>query len=395
MIVLYDYQTFEPKVGGVSRVIAEIIKHHSSNVTSISGVKVSDNFYIKDLNLNCKINEVPLTSENFISKKHFKGQTTLFKYAERIFPFLPTFRNLNLKFSVELLSAGDFDLFHYPMTVGSDYFLPFIIGKKPFVLTVHDMISEIYYQPNNPQSLLKAKLVKVADHIIVISKQTKNDLMRILNVPEDKITVVYHGAPEKHCMAPRLINEEYFLYVGRRGEYKNSDQTLKDFSEFYRNHQNVKFIMVGGPFTSLEKKLISELGIDNAVYTILATDEELASLYHYAIAFIYPSLYEGFGLPILEAYTYQSLLLCNRTSCLPEIAGDAAIYFNSKPGTSDLPEKMEEVYNMSKEARSTIIAKENERCTMFSWDKAAKQTEIVYQNVLKQYHNFNSQKKTL
>ena len=106
------------------------------------------------------------------------------------------------------------------------------------------------------------------------------------------------------------------------------------------------------------------------------------SLYHHAKCFVYPSEYEGFGIPILEAYQADSPVLLNNASCFPEIAGDAAIYFNMDSNNSNLAEQIEYLLSMSTEERRILLTKQKERLTRFSWEKSAKQLADVYQSVI-------------
>ena len=106
-------------------------------------------------------------------------------------------------------------------------------------------------------------------------------------------------------------------------------------------------------------------------------------LYHNAIAFIYTSEYEGFGIPILEAYKADGLVMLNRKSCFPEVAGNAAIYFTLTSDESDIAERLEEVLGMSKEERFAQIQKQRERLHLYSWRKSAEQLSEVYRKIIR------------
>ena len=108
---------------------------------------------------------------------------------------------------------------------------------------------------------------------------------------------------------------------------------------------------------------------------------ELKNLYANAIAFIFPSLYEGFGIPILEAFAYGCPVLLNNTSCFPEIAGDAALFFDSKPGKSDLCEKLDFIYN-NNSFRDELIGRGYQRLDGFSWKESSQKLADVYTSVL-------------
>lgn len=380
MKVLFDYQVFKQNIGGVSRVTAEILRHFPCCVDYNIALRVCDNVYVKEYGIIPNVQPIPVSRDNLLTKKIYPFKMRLFNFLSSHFSSLPTFEHINKVFAVKLLKDGFFDIFHYPLTEGDDYFLKYLEGKK-LVITVHDMISE-KENPKGAQALLKKKLVNRADHIIAISEETKKDLIKYLDVNEERITVVYHGSPDP--IKTNLVVEPspYFLYVGRRSGYKNFKQSLMDFASFSKRHPDVKLICTGNPFTRTEQILINKLGIAGKCSTIWATEEELAALYKHAIAFIYPSLYEGFGLPILEAFVYNCIVLCNDQSCLPEVAGDAAIYFHSKDGESNLQEKLDFVFSLKENEKNQLIQKGNNRAKLFSWDKSAELISEVYEKVL-------------
>ena len=130
-------------------------------------------------------------------------------------------------------------------------------------------------------------------------------------------------------------------------------------------------------------ELISTLNLTGNVISTFANDDELYHFYHYAMAFIFPSTYEGFGIPILESFINGCVTLLNDSSCFPEIGGDAAIYFNSDgKGNSDLPEKMEYVYHLTQDERKVIIDKGFRRVELFSWQNAAIKLSKIYQALI-------------
>lgn len=385
MKVLYDYQTFFQQVGGVSRCFCELAKHMPDDVTCIFSVCESDNEYLRDKTLMPGLPHCRLTAQKFLYPLKFYGRTRLYNYLQRHFPSFPTFENVNKPYSIKVLKGGDYDVFH--ATLYDDYFLPYLNGK-PFVITVHDMIWELYPDKGNRLwSQQKHKLCLKANHVIAISEQTKKDLMTLWQIPENKISVVYHGAPEhvEYNYGSPIVAEPYFLYVGRRNGYKNFIQTIKDFAEFHSKYPDVNLICTGGRFTDVEKRLIDGLNLSGCVSALFVSDKDLFNLYHYAIAFIFPSIYEGFGIPILEAFSSGCLVLLNDSSCFPEIGGTAAVYFKSSTdGQSNLPQKLVEVYNMNKQNRNMYIQRGYERVKLFNWSMSAKKLVDIYKNVQKQ-----------
>lgn len=382
MKVLYDYQTFFQRVGGVSRCFCELVKHMPANVTCKIAVSESDNVYLRDEHLMPNLPYCRLNTEKFLHPIKFKGRIKLYNFLEKHFQSFPTFNNINKPYSIDCIKQNDFDILH--PTLYDDYFIPYLKGK-PFVVTVHDMIWEL--RPSNGNRLWsknKHELCLKANHIIAISEHTKKDLINLWNIPEEKITVIYHGYPAtRFSYGKRIIKQPYFLFVGRRESYKNFNQTLKDFTRFHTLHPETMLVCTGRALTKQEKELAVSLHIEKSVRTMFVTDEELANLYHYAIAFIFPSTYEGFGMPILESFAYGGLTLLNNSSCFPEIGGDAAIYFNSnEQGESDLLDRLVQVYEMDENERSSYIQKGYERIKLFSWEKASNKLADIYSQLI-------------
>lgn len=378
MKVLYDYIGFAPRISGVSRYLCEIISNMPKNIDYEIALKQSDNLYLRNMKIIDNIEVPQVTPDNYVPF-NFPLKKKVYGALQRFLPTFPSPNNINRQYSIEKIKSGDFDLLHH--TRFNEYFLPYI-GKKPFIFTIHDMNHEIFNYRKVDQHAKKV-LSKKAVHIIAISQNTKENLMRIYGVPDKKITVIHHGGPKKiDFNKEKIINSPYLLYVGKRNGYKNFIQTLKDFSEFIRKYSQFKLVCTGGAFSKEEIQIINKLNLKDYVIQMFVTETQLANLYHNAWAFVYPSLYEGFGLPILEAYTYKCPVLLNKKSCFPEIAGDAAIYFDSQPNTSNLTQKLVELYHYSETQRLQLIEKGTEQLKQYNWKKASQETANVYQNIL-------------
>ena len=377
MKVLYDCQAFTyQNWGGVSKSFCELLTHRPQDMDYDIAIRETDNVHLKESGLVEGIEPVSRTLQSFSKKHHLLGREKIYNLLSR-YGLLHTAEKVNMTESVKKLNMGDFDVFH--PTFFDDYFLPYLNGK-PFVLTVHDLMPELFgWWKGDPQIANKPRLLKDAAAVIAVSENTKKDLCRMYDVNPDKVHVIYHGFPEKEVsVQERIVAEPYFLYVGRRGGYKNSDQTIRDFGIFHKSHPDVKFVFTGPEFTEEEKALLKSCGIYDSIIHVFATDEQLASLYQHAEAFVFPSLYEGFGMPILEAFSYGCPVMLNDKSCFSEIGGDAAIYFDSTDGKSNLPECMERICNMKPDERQQLISKGMERLKMFSWEKSARQLYDVY-----------------
>lgn len=385
MKVLYDLQAFDMQThGGVSRCFAELYSHRPAFVDAHISVKETDNVYLQELGFPPK----GTLYKNFLCDKDTKLKHFLFKLKYNIqygkFSRLDKRPLINLFETESVLKKGDFDIFH--PTFFDDYFLPFL-GKKPFVITVHDMIPEIF-SIDKHQVEQKLAIIPKATHIIAVSERTKQDLVRIMHVPEEKVSVIYHGSDEEpytpSTTAP--IAEEYILFVGTRYEYKNFKAFCKSCVGILKRHPQLNIVCTGVPFSPEEIQFFESLGIkERMVHKFVQTSQELLDLYHYAFTFVYPSKYEGFGIPILEAYKADCPVMLNRASCFPEIAGDAAVFFDLNSEKSDFEEQFETLYRLTGDEREELIQRQRERMKLYSWSKSAAQLADVYKDVLENY----------
>ena len=149
-----------------------------------------------------------------------------------------------------------------------------------------------------------------------------------------------------------------------------------------RRHKDLKVVCTGNPFTPEEKYFIETMGMEKRfIQTFVKTDQEFLDLYNHAVCFVYPSEYEGFGIPILEAYKADCPVMLNEASCFPEIAGDAAIFFRMNKERSDFEEQFETLYHLDGNEKEKLLAKQRERMRMFSWTKSAQQLADVYRKI--------------
>lgn len=263
----------------------------------------------------------------------------------------------------------------------------------PVVVTVYDMIVERFpemFSKEMPGTLLKRAAVERADHVLCISESTKRDLIELLDCPEDKISVVHLGyekftRPSDLPLSSSLFEihpKPFLLYVGSRAEYKNFNSLLRAIAVSQQLRENFSLVSFGGgAFSSAEKQLIGELGFSDAqVVQVGGDDDTLAYLYANAAAFVYPSLYEGFGIPPLEAMSLDCPVLCSKTSSLPEVVGDAGEYFD--PSRIDsISDAIERVMEPSAR-RENLIEKGRIQCANFSWNRCAEETLAVYRSVV-------------
>lgn len=385
MNVLFDHQAFCNQMhGGVSRCFVELYRHLPVEVNAHIALRECNNSYIREYGI-CPEESEAYNHWLIEGNWHAKGRLfNLYNWlrGEHLYWNKKAF---NKQESIRLLQKADFDIFH--PTYFDDYFLPYLSGK-PFVLTIHDMIPEKYPQyfdqENDEQILGKRKLAPLASAIIAVSEKTKEDIIRILEVPEEKVHVIYHGCSfEKIANPKRLFDEPYILYVGDRKCYKNFRFFVRDVASVLDHHQELNVVCTGADFTNEEMVQMKQLGIHNRfIHRWVKSDAEFYSLYHYAKCFVYTSEYEGFGIPILEAYKADCPVLLNRASCFPEIAGDAAVYFTMKEFESNFTQVLESFLALTLKELTILRQKQKERLDYYSWNKSAKKLAEVYTSVL-------------
>ncbi|MFD0751525.1 glycosyltransferase family 4 protein [Mucilaginibacter calamicampi] len=363
MKILFDHQAFtNQKYGGISRYFANL--HYglktTKGATSKLGLLLTHNAYISK-------DSLPAGS---LFEQLVKKQSRRDKY--------------NKWYCRHLLKQGDYDVFH--PTYYDPYFLSSV--KKPFVVTVHDMIHELYphyFAKQDPLTAgYKAQVINKADHIIAISECTKRDLQKFYKIPDEKITVVYHGYKMNSDLAPAVQfkrPDKYLLFVGDRAVYKNFEPFINAVAPLLLTHTLQLICSGGGSFTADEHRLLIDNNIADRVQQISASDGELAALYANAEAFVYPSLYEGFGLPVLEAFYNNCPVIMSNTSSLPEVGGDAAQYFDPTSQES-MANAIEEVIN-NKNRQAELRTKGKQRLNLFDFDNTLMQTINVYQQVMR------------
>jgi glycosyltransferase involved in cell wall biosynthesis len=258
------------------------------------------------------------------------------------------------------------------------------IGKyqTPIVLTVHDMIHEMFY-PDSIDVEEKRTAINSATAIICISQNTKKDLLERYAIPEEKISVIYLASEIDASLAygsEVVPTSPYFLYVGNRLSYKNFDGLLLAFAKAASSNPEVKLCVIGSPFNPYEQELIANLGLTSRIeFYGYVNDSHLAKLYRCSVAFVYPSLYEGFGIPPLEAMGCGTAVVAANTSSIPEVVGDGGLLFNPN-ATHELADILLFLLDNPIE-RERIIAKGYQQNQKFSWDKTVAQTLDVYRSI--------------
>lgn len=366
MKVVFDYQVFGWQVyGGVSRYAYELASHlafnYQQDVSIIAPLYV--NQYLKNAPAKLNVKGVAVSQLPKTAKIYAVINRLLFKLMVRKF---------------------------YPQIVHETYYSENSVIPKnvKVVLTVHDMIHERFndsFTDADNLSKMKALAVARADHVICISEQTKKDLIEILGTDPSKISVIYHGFRLESKREPAIkveFDRPFLLYVGSRHGYKNFEGLLKAYAASPMLKNEFDLVCFGdGAFTSKELALIQQLGISNErISQVSGSDILLAGYYQTARAFVYPSLYEGFGIPPLEAMSFDCPVVCSDVSSIPEVVGSAGEMFDPND-ISSMQSALERVVSDS-QLRRVLIERGRERIKLFSWEQCAQQTLDVYRKVL-------------
>ena len=370
MNILYDHQVFATqRYGGVSRIFYELINRMVEKKDV--GLYLFHGYYINDFPL-----------------EDLKDRIS-FYFGKRMinFPHAPALlKPFNHIIFYTFSSGKPIDLYH-PTNYSTAVYN---WRKSPVVLTVNDMIPELF--PGNfpdIRSRLKSKkkCIERGDQIITISHLTKQDLLNYYQVGKDKIKVIYPGAPPAIPKNDRdqlrfQHRKPFILYVGTRKQpYKNFKNLLLAYCTSKKINKEFDLICFGShPFNKNEKRLMSRLGCLDSVFQITGNDRLLAELYASTSAFIYPSLYEGFGLPPLEAMAYGCPVIASAAGAIPEVLGDAFEYFDPREPASIASSIESVLYNTH--LKQEIVKKGKQLVKKYSWEKMAEETYQLYKDLL-------------
>ena len=380
MKIIYGNQIFQQqRYGGISRYFVELFRHISKTpgVEADIAIRSSINAYIKELTKFKKIPEIP-SLNNFFPKVSIPCKSFLFRQYRRKWEQLHN----NTTALENVIRSNKLDIFHPTYYEELANLGP---CQCPIVLTVYDMIHEIFpdLMPKDGASERKHRAVDRADHIITISESTCHDLVRLWNIPEEKISVIHlgHSFPlSKPPLRQPLHTDRYILYVGERHYYKNFMTFAKAMVEIFREYTALSLAIVGKPFSDDESKQIAALGIQDRIRFLSNDDTLLPKYYSEAACFVFPSLYEGFGIPILEAMQCGCPMALSNTSSFQEIGGEAALYFNPTDITS-IRQTIKTLLD-DPEICNHLRACGRDRIHLFSWESTAQKTLEIYRALL-------------
>ena len=321
--ILFDDEIFSlQRDGGISRYFTELL----NGLTDVPGMSPLLPFYF--------------TCNRYLAASGCFDGCTAFGGGIPIPGCRTLFRTLNRRSTNSALTRGGYDVVH--ATWYDDSLLD-RIRKARLVVTVHDMVDQVMPEDVGglPPGYWEAKrsLIQNAAAVVAVSENTAADVARFTGLPRQSIRVIHHGVSDRVRWGPQSgrtgsLPGNFLLVVGNRRAYKNFMGVAAALAEVLRNHPSLALVCFGGgPFTAEERAPFERAGVARALVSMRGDDHALAAAYAHATAFIFPSLYEGFGMPILEAMTNRCPVLLPPLSSFPEIAADAALYFDhTQPG---------------------------------------------------------------
>ncbi|OGY44723.1 MAG: hypothetical protein A3B89_01295 [Candidatus Buchananbacteria bacterium RIFCSPHIGHO2_02_FULL_40_13] len=329
----------------------------------------------------------------FLSKDNFNDYQPSNKNFQKV---LADFKVYGLKEQLlfpPLLKKYQLDLVHFP------HFNAPIFYRGKFIVTIHDLI--ISHYPNSRTTTLNPLVYKIklffykviiknaaqkAKKIIAVSKYTKKDIIKLLKIEPAKIIVTYEGVDlpktsQMNCneLKTKLgISKDFLLYVGSAYPHKNLEKLISAFKII--DNPNLQLVLVGKKnyfYNRLAKEIKKEKLENNVILTDYLSDDELTGLYKSAKLYVFPSLIEGFGLPPLEAQSYSLPVVSSNSTCLPEILGESAVYFD--------PDNIQTIVKVitntlnNPELLASLKVKGLENVKRYSWDDCAQKTLKEYQ----------------
>ena len=333
---------------------------------------------------------IDLYPDFYFDITHCNNPEHLFKQSENIqhtqlkFPIKSLWTQLRLPFYLRKNSP---DIFLFPYQTLSK----FSLSKK--IVTIHDLRYKVLGSTTNKSESLRLHLqmknnIKYSDKVICVSNQTRSDLVNHYDIDEEKIKVIYHGADHlrelkddnlkifpDELMKKYKVPKNYMLTVGFTMKHKNILSAIQCLNKLINLGHDINLV-IAGPIGDDEKNIanyIDKLGVKERIIRIYFVDlADLPYLYHYSKFFLFPSAYEGFGFPILEAMRSGAIVIGNRAGSIPEIGGNAAVYFNSKD-IDDMVQKCEDVLS-NKINNNQLRINGYKRAKFFTWKKVARET---------------------
>lgn len=352
--IVYDNIIFSlQRYGGISVVWANLLQRVFNN---------------NDFNIH--ILEYEGAAKYNISRKNLNFSPAILKTLSHTLLIIK--RYINPKSSiVDFNISNDKFIFH------SSYYRTCSCTNAINITTVHDFTYEFFV--NNPfirffHCYQKHKAIRVAQHIVCISENTRNDLLKLLpDINPDKVSVIYNGVDKRFNYCPEIETEDFILFVGNRDGYKNFMAIISPLKDCHRTLK-----IVGKPLTKKELAVLEKSKIKYS-YCGIVSDEELNNLYNRAFCLIYPSKYEGFGLPIIEAQMAGCPVIAYNASSIPEVIGDKRLLVDDFTIES-IKQKIKLLEN--KDVRLSIIKRGLKNASRFTWDAMTEQYCNLYKRLI-------------
>lgn len=329
-------------------------------------------------------------SFTLLAKKHrldyLRGIAPKWPVVETPYQEFSLGEQVGLKRQIESLKP---DLVHFPIVQQP------VLYRGKTVTTMNDLTTVRFRNPTkNPlifwvkQQVYKwinRRVAHKANHIITISDFVKHDVAEYCKLPLDRITTVLLAAdaiPDNPQSFEPLVGKQFIMYVGRPLPHKNLRRLIDAFVLLQSDHPDLVLALAGkkDDAYAIHEKYVRENEVKNVVFTGFISDGQLRWMYENCTAYVFPSLSEGFGLPGLEAMMHSAPVVSSDATCLPEVNGDAAIYFDPLDVT-DMASKIARVID-SKQLSVELVAKGKKNVAKFSWQRCAEQTLAVYNQVL-------------
>lgn len=312
--------------------------------------------------------------------------------AKNFTPLIAEFDNYSFAEQIgfkKFLDTLEPDLVHFCMPQQPIFYK----GKR--VTTIHDLTLLKTYNSDKNWLIFHAKqlvgkyvfkrVATISDHVIAVSNTTKNEFQAFTNISNDKISVIYEAAEARISnLLPynNLPFKEFILYVGQQPDYKNIRRLIQAHQKVLDTKPDLGLVLVGrmNPDTTSNKEWADKQGYKNIHFTGFIEDSQRDWLFTKASAYVFPSLMEGFGLPPLEAMAYGTPVLSSNASCMPEILGGAAEYFDPL-NVDDMAAKIVTVTSNDK-LRGELITHGYSQVAKYSWQRMAEETYMIYMKVL-------------
>lgn len=344
-----------------------------------------------------------IDSENqyvvFLRQENFDEYRPRNKNFQKVLADFPWYSFSEQLFFPRLLKKYQLDLMHFP------HFNVPLLYRGKFVLTIHDLIL-IHFPTLKGTTLnpffywLKYAAYKIAiwsaarraKEIIAVSRFTKNDIITEYPWAKNKIDVTYEACEKPNenlqensqlVLQKYGIIKPYLLYVGNAYPHKNLERLVDAFEQILEKNPNMQLILVGKEdfFYARLKEYVQKKNVPEILFLGFVSDQELSVLYRSAEAYVFPSLYEGFGLPPLEAMSMGTAVVSSDHACMQEILGDAALYVDAKDAEK-IAQGISRILE-DENLKQSLVQRGYAQVKKYSWEKMAKETLVIYKRILK------------